>query len=341
MLRVIIQNKNLMETLFPIFDNNGLSFNQKRSYSTSYKVTQELTSLSPNWITGFSDGDSSFSIAISKNKAYKTGWTIVPSYAIQLCERDLPLLERVQTFFNVGRINRVRSKNHFIYVVNSVKDLHEVIIPHFDKYPLLTIKGVTFVLFKEIVRMLYYKEHLSEQGLLKIMSIKAIMNKRNTKIFKDVELLPIEMPVLASAKVSDITPEWITGFTDAEGCFLLHVRFIPSRNRWQASARFSLVQHSRDVELFKTIIAYLDCGVFFQSQSLDVVRILLEKFEDIDNKIIPHFEKYPLQSSKYLNYLDFKKGCDMIRNKEHLTEEGLEQLKILKAGMNFGRNYDI
>ena len=36
-----------------------------------------------------------------------------------------------------------------------------------------------------------------------------------------VELISIEEPSLEPVDVSDISPEWFTGFTDAEGCFLL------------------------------------------------------------------------------------------------------------------------
>lgn len=43
----------------------------KRFYSTN---TKNNTKLHPNWITGFSDGESSFSVSFSEKSQNKTGW---------------------------------------------------------------------------------------------------------------------------------------------------------------------------------------------------------------------------------------------------------------------------
>jgi hypothetical protein len=50
----------------------------------------------------------------------------------------LPLLNRIKSFFGAGniRINKINSSA--IYSVESFKDLTNVIIPHFLKYPLIT-----------------------------------------------------------------------------------------------------------------------------------------------------------------------------------------------------------
>lgn len=51
-----------------------------------------------------------------------------------------------------------------IYAVKSLKDLHNVIIPHFTKYPLLTQKRADFELFKLVVELMMNKEHLTQKG---------------------------------------------------------------------------------------------------------------------------------------------------------------------------------
>jgi hypothetical protein len=74
---------------------------------------------------------------------------------IELHKRDLAVLLGIQKFFGgIGKINHLPKKGHVVYSVTSVKDLHNVIIPHFTKYPILTIKRFTFILFKEIVELL-------------------------------------------------------------------------------------------------------------------------------------------------------------------------------------------
>jgi hypothetical protein len=46
---------------------------------------------------------------------------------------------------------------------------------------------------------------------------------------------------------------------------------------------------------------------------------IVNSIKDLDEKIIPLFVKNPLPGSKKLNYEDFKKVLEMMKNKEHLT----------------------
>jgi hypothetical protein len=72
-----------------------------------------------------------------------------------------------------------------VYCVQSSKDLLLKVIPHFDKYPLLTKKGKDFFLFKKIVNSLSEKRHLSYIGLQNIMNLRASMNKGLSILLKE------------------------------------------------------------------------------------------------------------------------------------------------------------
>jgi len=61
------------------------------------------------------------------------------------------------------------------YHVTSEMDL-EVIINHFDKYPLISQKQTDFLLFKQSFDLIKMKSHLTLDGLIKIVEIKALMN---------------------------------------------------------------------------------------------------------------------------------------------------------------------
>jgi hypothetical protein len=50
------------------------------------------------------------------------------------------------------------------------------VIPHFDSYPLVSKKKADYLLFREIVILMSKKEHLSNSGLTKIISLKASLN---------------------------------------------------------------------------------------------------------------------------------------------------------------------
>lgn len=288
---------------------------------------------------GFSDGESSFSVSISKNNKCSTGWQIVPAFAIELKDIDISLLHRIQEYFGIGKIQTIKNKGHAVYVVNSIKDLCNVIIPNFDKYPLLTIKRINYLLFKEIILLMRDKKHLTEEGLQRIMSIRGIMNKKTAITSYTYPLIDINVPVLPALKTTDVTPEWLTGFTDAEGCFFLNVRENRSKRGYWVTAGFSLVQHSRDLLLFKLIQEYLGYGNLIEENNKEVVRFKVENFKLISEQIIPFFTKNSLQSSKLLNFIDFCKACALIKEKAHLTEKGINTLKTIKSGMNTGRKY--
>ncbi len=62
-------------------------------------------------------------------------------------------------------------------------------------------------------------------------------------------------------------------------------------------------------------------------------------------KIIEHFEKYPLITTKLANYELFKQAYNLVLNNEHLKlpwreaaelEEGLPKLVGIKTSMNYG-----
>ena len=131
--------------------------------------------LNPWFITGLSDSESSFIVNITKKPKYKTGYDVSLSFSIGLNENDKALLENIQSYLGIGQIYK-HTHNSYSYRVQSVKDL-QVIITHFDKYPLITQKKADYLLFKEIVNIILLKKHLSKEGLEKIVGIKDSINR--------------------------------------------------------------------------------------------------------------------------------------------------------------------
>lgn len=77
---------------------------------------------------------------------------------------------------------------------------------------------------------------------------------------------------------------------------------------------------------------FLQCGrIEPQKLSLNFV---VTNFKDITEKIIPFFDKYPIQGEKGLNFLYFKQIANLMKNKAHLTKEGLCLIRSIKSKMN-------
>lgn len=61
-----------------------------------------------------------------------------------------------------------------------------------------------------------------------------------------------------------------------------------------------------------------------------VCEFIVTKIDHIVNNIIPFFDKHSTRGSKYPDFLNFKNAALIIKNKEHLKEEGLKEILQLK-----------
>lgn len=98
-----------------------------------------------------------------------------------------------------------------------------VIIPHFKSYPLLTQKNLDFNLWSKVVDIVVRKEHLTPEGLAKIIYLKTFINKGLSEKVKNKYIsLKIDAPTLAqlptiipenftASAIPD--PNWLVGFT--------------------------------------------------------------------------------------------------------------------------------
>jgi hypothetical protein len=85
-------------------------------------------------------------------------------------------LELIKNYFKgIGSITKA-GKDGILYRVASLQDLTNIVIPHFDKFPLITQKKADFELFKKVVELMNRKEHLTIEGLQQIVAIKVSMN---------------------------------------------------------------------------------------------------------------------------------------------------------------------
>ena len=135
-------------------------------------------------------------------------------------------------------------------------------------------------------------------------------------------------------------PNWLVGFVDGEGCFYVKVTRRSLSLISQVTLSFALSQHSRDELLFKVIQDYLGYGIIEKVKTRpNTVVFVVYKFSDLYNKVIPLFNRYPLQGVKLLDFNDFCVIANLVKNKKHLTIEGVEKIKNIKSKMNSGRIY--
>ena len=76
----------------------------------------------------------------------KTGLQVNPIFSIHLHSKDISLLESIKDYFGVGIVNLENNTKSASYKILSVTNMINVIIPHFDKYPLISQKQADYLL---------------------------------------------------------------------------------------------------------------------------------------------------------------------------------------------------
>ena len=154
------------------------------------------------------------------------------------------------------------------------------IIEFFDKYPLITQKWTDFLLFKKAYELILNKQHLTIEGLIKLVEIKALINKglpdQLKEAFPKFKLNKSRCEVIK--EIPD--PNWIAGFTSGEGSF--NVRVFKSSSHaigYQTQLRFQITQQARDKFLMERLVSYLDCG--YISERGDIIDFKVTKYSDI------------------------------------------------------------
>jgi len=332
---------NLIRFSYGLQSTGILNVDQKNFKATirhSSTNSNNKLLLHPQWITGFTDGEGCFGVKIYKSKGYALGWRIQPFFQIKLNVRDLDILYRIKDYF--GGAGTIGFEKNFaklnIFKLNEL----EKVIPHFESYPLLTKKYADFELFRQIILILKEESPLSEQGFIKVLNFRYNLNKG---ISEELKVLYPNLEPALRLEVPEgvIHPEWLVGFVDGEGSF--NVITVEKKSNaastlsisYKVWLHFQITQHNRDTLLMERIVTYLGCGSV-KKRNTEAVDFKLNKFELLNNIIIPFFQKYPLQSAKNIDFQSFIEAASIIKSKpsRQWTAENFKKITNIQSIMN-------
>ena len=146
--------------------------------------------LSPQYVSGFVDGEGCFCVSVSKHKTLKRRLEVRPEFEIELREDDAEILHRIKATIGCGNIYRLEYKRydwapHVKLKVTRIKDLAEIVIPFFDKHPLQAKKAEVFKIFRKIVFMMKDKKHLTDEGFDEIIKLREEMRAFSKKHYRN------------------------------------------------------------------------------------------------------------------------------------------------------------
>ena len=133
-----------------------------------------------------------------------------------------------------------------------------------------------------------------------------------------------------SIKLDENFINWLIGFTDAEGNFHISLKGLQDNKYNSLNLIYQIGLHIDDLYILEYIKNKLNCGSI--SKSEDRCNYFINDQKSLINVILPLFDHVELKSSKYFQYLIFKKAVNLLKSKAHLTFYG--KLKILEYYKN-------
>lgn len=140
---------------------------------------------------------------------------------------------------------------------------------------------------------------------IKLSNLTFAFDELQAKLIKSIQLFSTNSSPLvnnlnnsiSSSEGKEINPYWITGFTDAEGCFSVIIE-ISDTNKWKIRISFEINLHFKDVDILYKIKDYFGVGTVYLRANKNIAVYRVSNIQNIKNIIIPHFKKYPLISQK-------------------------------------------
>lgn len=185
------------------------------------------------------------------------------------------------------------------------------------------------------------------QLILEILNGRLVLQKRANQLKKWINWLRYNDPInysqlLLQPQVSpSIYNAWLSGFTDAEGCFNVNiVKRSKTCTGYRVQQRYILDQKSSKSELTSiSTIIFNNVGKVSirKSISKDMYRYSVTSFKS-QTLIIDYFTKYPQKTKKQIDYNKWSYIHTMVQNKEHLSELGLIKIRNLKKEINLGNS---
>ena len=163
--------------------NLGLSDELKVNFPgilpTLRPLVEDKKTFNPEWVGGFTSGEGSFIIKISKSPNSKLGVGVQLIFQITQHSRDKILINNLVSYFGCGKLVEYGDKVNFI--VGKFSDITEKIIPFFNKHPVVGVKLLNYNDWCKVAEIIKAKGHLTKFGLDQIVKIKERINRNRSE----------------------------------------------------------------------------------------------------------------------------------------------------------------
>lgn len=152
----------------------------------------------------------------------------------------------------------------------------------------------------------------------KIAQFKLFLEAFNNKYNTDITF------IICNKKVA-LDNAWLSGFTDAEGCFTSSAYLSKATNKHIVTVRY-VISQKNDIE-FSKYLAGLINGYITYIKSYDGYNTVVNHSKL--NIIINYIKSYPLKTKKHISYLRWLKVYELVKDKHHHNSNGIEKIESL------------
>jgi Uri superfamily endonuclease len=335
---VTIQKLSLwFNNKYKIKSRNGvksINFSFIKNYTTNNKISKNIGS----YLAGLIEGDGTFAVhnKTSIIKKYQ------PMIIIVFKKGDLPLANYLCLLTNCGKIYIKPERGYIYWQISDIEGVYKIscIINGYMRTPK----------HDALIRVInWLNDYINKNKNSNFIKTKEIINQINI-----INPLPLDNSPIDSNN-------WLTGFVDADGNFSIIVSNKSKKHNARIATYFRLeIRQNYIIKSNSNSIKNLDIANIQDSHSFYFIMIKIATFfgvnlnsrqriikdktfysyiltcsnKDSLKKVIEYFNKFPLKSSKHLDYLDW---CKLV---EGLSKEKASSSTILFKANEIKRNFN-
>lgn len=139
------------------------------------------------YIAGFVDGEGSFNVSFRPRNDYRNPWKV--SLCFNVSQKDKVILAVLKRYIKCGTL-RSRPDGVWYYEVNNFNAICSNVIPFFNRFGFFSAKKKRdFAKFILMANLIKNNEHLNQDGIQKILTIRSDMNDGGKRRYQDRDIL--------------------------------------------------------------------------------------------------------------------------------------------------------
>lgn len=335
-------NKNISNLSLSCFKKDKLSNNLANLY---YKINsctdcsggeviklknKNLNKNFCSYLAGLIEGDGTIAVHSKDTTAKKYS----PKIIIVFKEADLPLVEYLKNISNCGSILKKPNRGYILWQIQDIVEVFTIVnfINGYMRTPKIEALEITIK---------WLNEYQNKNKNSKLPSTKLILSQIEPIIFKSLDTSSLD------------SNAWLSGFTDSDGNFSINIHKRTNKNsiRVQLFYRMEIRQtyHRLDSEgkkvsffsIMSKLALFLNVNVISRSRIINEKQffsyIIIAHNKHSLSIITDYFIKFPLLSSKYLDFKAWKNILDLQKSNS-ITTSYLNEAIITRKNFNKTRN---